>query len=161
MLAALGAVGRRAWLPRVASASAAAAFVATTACEPSTDSKVPARFRSAVLSLRPGSAFGQKVSAVDQSAMAAARLVVFGEIHGAAPCVEMQRRTAETMLAEGEGRLHIVLEQCNFECAPCAPRKRTPSCGATAWLRDCPPWPRAGTHSPRHRYLATADSRGY
>ena len=67
-----------------------------------------------MLSLRP-SAFGQRAADVDEGALAAAKLVIFGEVHAAAPCIEMQCHTAEKMLADGGGVVHIVLEQCNFE----------------------------------------------
>lgn len=67
-----------------------------------------------MLSLRP-SAFGQRAADADESALATAKLVVFGEVHAAAPCVDMQCHTAQRMLVHGDGQLHIVLEQCNFE----------------------------------------------
>eukprot|EP00966_Prymnesium_polylepis_P330622 7386246-Prymnesium_polylepis.1 len=103
---------------RVAAASAAAALVrGSTSCELESCkavAKEPSGFHSTMLSLRP-SAFGQRAADVDEGALAAAKLVIFGEVHAAAPCIEMQCHTAEKMLADGGGVVHIVLEQCNFE----------------------------------------------
>lgn len=101
-----------------AAAASAAALMSSTVCEldscKADSSKESGGFRSAVLSLRP-SAFGQRMSATDDGTLSAAKIVIFGEVHAATPCIEMECSTAETMLAEGTGRLHIVLEQCNFE----------------------------------------------
>jgi SAM-dependent methyltransferase/uncharacterized iron-regulated protein len=80
-------------------------------------------YRSALLSLRQA-VLAQPLQQADVDDLRAAKLVVFGEIHEAPPCVELQCRTAACMLgalhASGSDSavLHIVLEHFNFEAQP-------------------------------------------
>ena len=74
-------------------------------------------FKAGMFSLKPNT-FGMPAAEADKRAISEARLVVVGEIHSVPPCVELQRRTAVAMMAEGRGLLHIVLEHLNFEQQP-------------------------------------------
>ena len=77
----------------------------------------PAAWDAAIVSL--GAArFGQPAGVTDAQSLAAARLVVFGEIHSMPPCIELLQRTASSMMAHAAaagGTLHVVLEHLNFE----------------------------------------------
>jgi SAM-dependent methyltransferase/uncharacterized iron-regulated protein len=74
-------------------------------------------FKAGMFSLKPDT-FGMPAAEADARAISEARLVVIGEIHSVPPCIELQRRTAVAMMAEGRGLLHIVLEHLNFEQQP-------------------------------------------
>ncbi|KOO24749.1 methyltransferase type 11 [Chrysochromulina tobinii] len=74
-------------------------------------------FKAGMFSLKPDT-FGMPAAEADARAISEARLVVVGEIHSVPPCIELQRRTAVAMMAEGRGLLHIVLEHLNFEQQP-------------------------------------------
>ena len=80
----------------------------------------PAAWDAAIVSL--GAArFGQPAGVTDAQSLAAARLVVFGEIHSMPPCIELLQRTASSMMAHAAaagGTLHVVLEHLNFEQQP-------------------------------------------
>ena len=78
------------------------------------------RYDAAIVSLRAAS-FGQPAGVAEARALAAARLVVFGEIHSMPPCIELLQRTAASMMSDAAaavGTLHVVLEHLNFEQQP-------------------------------------------
>ena len=80
----------------------------------------PPRYDAAIISLRAAS-FGQPAGVTEARALAAARLVVFGEIHSMPPCIELLQRTAASMMSDAAaaaGTLHVVLEHLNFEQQP-------------------------------------------
>ena len=80
----------------------------------------PAAWDAAIVSLGAAS-FGQPAGVTDAQSLAAARLVVFGEIHSMPPCIELLQRTASSMMAHAAaagGTLHVVLEHLNFEQQP-------------------------------------------
>ena len=89
------------------------------ACSCASDT-APAAWDAAIVSL--GAArFGQPAGVTDAQSLAAARLVVFGEIHSMPPCIELLQRTASSMMAHAAaagGTLHVVLEHLNFEQQP-------------------------------------------
>ena len=72
------------------------------------------RFAARIFSLNP-SRFARPAAEAEAQALSAAKVVVFGEIHSMPPCVELQRKTADALLAASDGRLHVILEHCNFE----------------------------------------------
>lgn len=80
----------------------------------------PAVWDAAIVSLSAAS-FGQPVGVPEAQSLAAARLVVFGEIHSMPPCIELLQRTASSMMVDAAaagGTLHVVLEHLNFEQQP-------------------------------------------
>ena len=72
----------------------------------------PPRYTASAFSLAPAR-FGQPAGQQEAERLAAARLVVFGEIHEAPPCIQMQRRTAEAMLDAGDIGSQGTLYQAN------------------------------------------------
>ena len=77
----------------------------------------PPRYDAAIVSLRAAS-FGQPAGVAEARALAAARLVIFGEIHSMPPCIELLQRTAASMMADAAdagGTLHAVLENLSFD----------------------------------------------
>jgi uncharacterized iron-regulated protein len=78
-------------------------------------------YRARLFNLRDGPRYGHTAGEEDAELLASARLVILGEIHGAAPCIELECRTASAMLTEAEsagGTLHIFMEHFNFEMQP-------------------------------------------
>ena len=77
----------------------------------------PPRYDAAIVSLRAAS-FGQPAGVAEARALAAARLVIFGEIHSMPPCIELLQRTAASMMADAAdagGTLHVVREHLTFD----------------------------------------------
>ena len=77
----------------------------------------PPRYDAAIVSLRAAS-FGQPAGVAEARALAAARLVIFGEIHSMPPCIELLQRTAASMMADATdagGTLHVVREHLTFD----------------------------------------------
>ena len=77
----------------------------------------PPRYDAAIISLRAAS-FGQPAGVAEARALAAARLVIFGEIHSMPPCIELLQRTAASMMADAAdagGTLHVVREHLTFD----------------------------------------------
>ena len=103
-----------------AATAAAAAFLTPISTQVS---QLGSSYRSSLFSLRQDS-FAQPLQQTDVDALRASKLVIFGEVHEALPCVEVQRRTAACLLSamnessSTAGALHIVLEHFNYESQP-------------------------------------------
>ena len=62
--------------------------------------------------------FGQPAEELAAAALARTRLAIVGELHAMPPVVAFERSTAEAMLSNTSGQLHIVLEHFSFEMQP-------------------------------------------
>ena len=94
--------------------------IGARSCASDATPAAPPRYDAAIISLRAAS-FGQPAGVAEARALAAARLVVFGEIHSMPPCIELLQRTAASMMSDAAaagGTLHVVLEHLNFEQQP-------------------------------------------